>query len=183
MLNNLTGGQVTVGNSSGAANSGGSLTTTGDAIRITNVQNVDLNHVHVVNSTGGDGVNISHTTAATTAMDVTVNDLNLDNSAGTGVSATADGDETFSLSLLNGDLERNVVVADTGSGQFNLDVEDTNINIATGTGDIAFALAFSGSAVSGDVTFSGNNFTADTGNAMEINSSGQWRRQEPQNPC
>jgi hypothetical protein len=170
ILNDVTGSTVTVGESNGAQNSGGSLTTAGDAIQLTNVENVTLNHVRVVNSTGGEGVNIDHTNAATTAMNVTINDLNLDNSASSGISALADAGETFSLRLLNGDLERNVDIDVTGAGQFNLDVEDTEINVSGATD--TFSLAFSGDATSGDVTFSDNDFVADTGSGLEIVSSG-----------
>ena len=51
-LTNVTGAQVTVGETAGATHSGGTLTTTGDAIVLTNVTNVDLLHMQIVNARG-----------------------------------------------------------------------------------------------------------------------------------
>src|SRR5262249_14848110 len=132
VLKNLTGtGDVTVGNAGGAQNSGGALTTTGDAIVLENTANVTLQHVRVV-SAGGQGVNIDHTTAGTTVMDVTIQDLNLDASTGNGIDVlAANNAHAFNLRLNSGDLERNVVMSNTGSGAFGLLVDNTNINTTT----------------------------------------------------
>jgi hypothetical protein len=74
------------------------------------------------------------------------------------------------MRLTNSDLEENVNMSATGSGQFNLLVDSTDIS--TGAVD-AFALTFGGSATSGDVTISNqNNFTAGDARALFIDTTG-----------
>ncbi len=172
VLRNLGGtGDVSVGNAGGVQNSGGSLTTTSDAIVLENTANVVLRHVQVV-SAGGQGVNIDHTAGATTAMDVTVQDLNLDTSTGNGINVLgANNTQIFNLRLTDSDLEKNVAMSITGSGTFGLLVDNNDIN--TGGTDIAFALSFSGSAQTGNVTLrNGNVFAASDASALSITTSG-----------
>lgn len=172
VLKSLTGtGDVTIGTTAGAQNSGGSLTTTGDAIVLENTANVTLQHIQVA-SAGGQGVNIDHTASATTAMDVNITDLNLDASTGTGISVLgASNTHAFNLKMTNNDLEEKVDISITGSGAFGLLVDSNAIN-TTGT-DIAFALSFSGTAQNGDVTFrNSNNFTAVDASALSVSTSG-----------
>lgn len=172
VLRNLTGaGGVAIGNAAGAQNSGGTLTTTADAIVLENTADVDLRHMQIV-SAGGQGVNIDQTAAATTTMDVTIQDLNLDASTGTGISVLgANNAQIFNLRLTDSDLEENVDMSITGSGAFNMLVANNDINTA-GT-DIAFALSFSGSAANGDLTFNGaNNFVATNASALSITTAG-----------
>jgi hypothetical protein len=173
VLENVSGGQVAVGNTAGALNSGGTLNTTNDAISLTDVENVDLRHIQIVDA-GGNGITVMHTNAQARDMDVTINDLNLDDASGNGVDVMADNDtNTFSLQFTNNnDLERNVVVDVTGGGQFNMLVENTNIGIANGTANIAFDLQFHDGATDGDVTMRNNTFTADTGRALFVDSFG-----------
>ena len=117
VLRNLTGtGDVSIGNAGGAQNSGGTITSTGDAIVLENTANVVLRHMHIA-SAGGQGVNIDHTGAATTAMDVTIQDLNLDASTGNGIDVLgANNTQVFNLRLNDSDLEENVNMSITGSG-------------------------------------------------------------------
>jgi hypothetical protein len=168
---NVTGGQVQVGTAPGAVNSGGSLTTTGDAIVLSNVQNVDLRHIQVVNSSTGDGLDIDHTAAATTAMDVTIDDLNLDNANVRGIDLLADSDSfAVALKLTNSDIDNADVLMDvTGAGQFGLLVDSSDVtNDAVGR---AFDLQFHGGATDGDVTIrNGSNFTATDGEALFVDS-------------
>jgi hypothetical protein len=172
-LKNLTGtGDVTIGNSGGAQNSGGVLTTTGDAVVLDNAGTVTLNNLQVVNA-GGQGINIDHEAAATANMDVTINGLNLDASTGNGIDVlAANNTHTFNLRLNNSDIEEKVVMSNTGSGAFGLLVDNNDIT-TTGT-DVAFALSFSGTtAQTGNVTFrNGNNFVADDASALSITTSG-----------
>jgi hypothetical protein len=171
VLRDVTGAQVTIGETAGAQNSGGTLTTTGDAIVLEDVSNVDLLHIRVA-SAGGQGINIDHTGAATNSMDVTITDLNLDASGGTGIDVLgANNGNIFNLRLTNSDLEENVNMSVTGSSAFGLLVDNNDIN-TTGT-DVAFALSFSGSAQNGDVTIrNGNDFTADNASAISVTTSG-----------
>ncbi len=165
------GGQVQIGTVGGAANSGGSLTTTGDAIVLTNVQNVDLRHIRVVDATGGNGVNVSHTSAGATAMDITIDDLNLDNAASRGIDVTADNDASnFAMRITNSDITNADVKMDvTGAGSFGLLVQNTDIN-SDGVGR-AFDLQFHDGATDGDVTIrGGSNFIANDGEGLFIDT-------------
>ncbi len=174
VLQNLTttgGSQVAIGNSAGAADSGGSLTTTGDAIVVTNVQNVDLNNIHVV-SAGGQGLNIDQTVASTTVMDVTINGLNLDTATGDGINVlSAKSGSTFDLRLINSTIDDTVVMSATGSSGFGLLLD--NNDITTTATDIAFSLSFSGSAHAGNVTINnGNTFTSANATAFNYSENG-----------
>jgi hypothetical protein len=170
VLQNLTGGQVTIGPSTGDAPAGGMLRSTGDAILVENVRNVDLRQLRIL-SAGGDGVRIMHTAAATQIMDVTIDGLDVDAAVGEAIDVTGANTNAFNLKITDGDLEDNVAIAITGSGAFGLLVDSTDIT-AAGTTD-AFSLTFSGASTGGDVTIrNGNNFTADDGNALFIDSFG-----------
>ena len=172
LLRNLTGGQVLVGNAAGASNSS-KLTTTGNAIELTNVANVDLNHVQIINASGGDGIVVTHNNSGTTGMDVTINDLNLDAVAGNAINLTADNDSnSFALRLNNSDIENGNVVMDvTGGAHFGLLVDNTDINTDVGSTDDAFSLVFHDGATSADVTIQNNsNFTADDGSGLFVDS-------------
>ena len=59
--------------------------TTGDAIVMTNTASTVVQHVHVL-SAGGMGVNVDHTTAATTDMAIRFTDFDLDGVSGTAAS-------------------------------------------------------------------------------------------------
>lgn len=178
-LRRLEGGQVAIGSATGAANSGGVLNTVGDAIILEDVANVDLRQIQIVNAgdaAGEVGVRIMHTAAATGAMDVTIDGLNLDNADfGPGALLTgANEGNDFRMRLLNSDLEENVEMGITGAGSFFLLVDSTDINETDMVGNPnAFQLTFSGNASSGDVTFrNGNDFVANTGAALFLDSSG-----------
>jgi hypothetical protein len=177
LLEDLAGtGLVSIGDSTGAPDSGGTLTTTNEAVILRNVANVDLNNIRVADA-GATNVLIEHSAAGANAMDVTIDGLNLDDTIGTGISVLGDNTNAFNLRLTDGDLENNVDIDITGSGAFGLLVDNVDINTAA-TADIAFALDFSGSAQNGDVTFrntSGtntNDFLAGSGSALSITSSG-----------
>lgn len=151
VLRNLTGAQVTVGEAAGAANSGGTLTTTGDAIVLENVANADFQHVQVVSSGAGFlGVNIDHTNVATGIMDITFNDLNLDTSAGGGIDVDTASAQTFNLRFTNSAIDEAVTMDNIGAGAFRLLVDNTDI-ITTGA-DEALSITFAGATVDGDVT-------------------------------
>ncbi|MEX2310110.1 MAG: hypothetical protein WD738_21235 [Pirellulales bacterium] len=170
-LENLTGtGLVLIGNPAGVADSGGTLTTANEAIVLRNVANVDLNNMRVA-AAGNNAVLIEHQAAATTAMDVTINALNLDSTTGTGINVVHDDTTAFNLRLNDSLLDNNVAISSTGSGAFGLLLDSTTIT-TTGT-DIAFSLAFSGSATDGDVTIrNGSIFTAADANAFNTTVNG-----------
>src|SRR5262249_2899405 len=151
--------------------SGGALTTTGDAIVLSNVQSAALQHIHIV-SAGGMGVNLDQTSGATTDMSIRFTDLNLDAVTGTGIDvAGASNAHALNIQLRGSDLEKNVAMNITGSGAFNMVTDSTDIT-TTGT-DVAFALSFGTAAQTGNATFSGgNNFTAANASALSVTTSG-----------
>jgi hypothetical protein len=111
-------------------------------------------------------------------MDVTITGLNLDETAGTGISVIGDNDDNlFNLRLTDGDLENNVAMSITGDGGYALLVDNVDVNSTVG-GDIAFALDFTGTAQNYDVTFRNSNgsntndFDAGNAQALSITSSG-----------
>lgn len=171
LLSNLTGGQIAVTGTGTTTNSGGSLTTTGNAIVLTNVENVDLSNVRIVNS--AVGIEVDHTTAGTTLMDVTITNLNLDDASSDGINVSADSDAfAFNLRLTNSDIDNAGVVVDvTGAGSFGLLVDNTDISTDPGIGGRAFDFQIHDGATDVDATFrNGNNFVASDGEALFIDS-------------
>lgn len=173
LLSNLTGGQIAVTGMGTNANTGGQLTTTGNAIVLTNVENVDLSNIRIVNS--AVGIEIGHTTAGTTLMDVTITNLNLDDAANEGINVSADSDAfAFNLRLINSDIDNAGVVVDvTGAGSFGLLVDNTDISTDPGIGGRAFDFQIHDGATDVDATFrNDSNFVASDGEALFIDSFG-----------
>ena len=174
VLQNLTGGQVAIGPASGAVGAGGQLRSTDDAIVIQNVQNADIRQVQILSAgdaAGENGIEISHTAGATTAMDITIDGLQVDAAFDAAINVAGANTNSFNLKLTDGNLSNNVAIALTGSGHFGLLVDNTDIN-TSGT-DVAFSLAQSGSAQNADITFrNGNSFTSVDANALLIDSAG-----------
>jgi hypothetical protein len=179
VLRSLTGARVTVGESGAADAGGGNLTTTGDAIVVENVALATFNSVQVTNASGGAarGVALTHTTA--TNMDATFNNLDVLASGDDGFFVNHTSANLFNLRLNSSTLAERVDMDITGSGQFALLVDNTDVT--TGGTDVAFDLTFSGNPADGDVTiqntstFTANNaqaflFTVDgVGKSVEIN--------------
>jgi hypothetical protein len=129
---NLTGGQLRVGTAGGAAASGGTMTTTGDAIAITNATNVQINRVTIDNA-GGNGVAIVHNNTA--ENNVRLNGLVITAATLDAIDATADGSGRFDLEVDNSTLGQSFQLAANGSGVVALVFEDSTIT--TGNNDIA----------------------------------------------
>ncbi len=185
IMRDLTGGQVAIGSTTGAINSGGIVEATGTAIILENVQNVDLRNMQIAangNVVGDAGIKIDHTAAATTSMDVSIDALNLTSTNGIGIDVDGTNDSSaFNLRLRNSTAnsltyQNNVAVDITGAGAFGLLVDNIDINVSATT-DTAFALNFSGNAQNGDVTFRNtvgsnvNDFMASSGSALSITTS------------
>lgn len=171
LLSNLTGGQIAVTGTGTTTNSGGTLTTTGNAIVITNVANADIINMRIANS--AVGIEIDHTSAGTTAMDVTIDNLNLDNATGDGINVSADSDAfAFAFRLTDSDIDNAGVVVDvTGAGQFGMLVDNTDIATNAGIAGRAFDFQIHDGATDVDATFrNGNNFVASDGEALFIDS-------------
>jgi hypothetical protein len=172
VMTNVTGGQVSIGSTTGTPGSGGTLDTAGDAIVLTNVQNVDLRQITITN-TGGEGVNIDHQAAATTSMDVTIDGLVVTASTGDAINVLgADSGTTFNLRLTDSTITDSQIEMDiTNSSTFNLLVENNTVT-TTAAGDVTFSLAFSGAAQNADVTIRNNTFDADDASAFDMAVSG-----------
>ena len=173
ILDNLTGGQVSIGNVGGADGDGGELTTQDTAILLTNVQNVDLRNIRINNVTdaGEDGVVVTHDNTATAAMDVTINNLDVVMADDEGLVVSANDDSNFTLRLTNSTVNNNVEADGTGAGDFAMLVENTTITTGIGT-DIGLEIDFSGSLDNADVIIRNVNVTANNASALDINSSG-----------
>jgi len=124
-LENATGSQVTVGNSAGAAGSGGSITTTsGDnAIQLTNVTNVDINNVDVVDA-GAVGVAIAHEAGDTNSMNVTLNGVEVTSAGNQGIEVQADNSNGLTLTSID-----TTISAGVSSQGVDLNVTDGNANV------------------------------------------------------
>jgi len=165
IMRNLVGGQVTIGAAGGAANSGGILRSSGDAIELENVANADFNHVQIVNA-GGIGVDIDHTNTATGTMDITFNDLNLDASGGLGIDVDGASSQTFNLRLNGSAIDERVVMDSTGTGPFKVLLDSTDIT--TSGADVALSITF-GDTSDGDVTIrNSSNIVAGNARAFEM---------------
>jgi hypothetical protein len=168
ILEDLTGGQVTVGSTTGGASM---LSTTGDTIMLENVANADFNNVDVTSS-GGRGVFANHLAAAANAMDITFNDLNLIASGGLGIDVDGASAQQFNLRINNSTIADAVDMDSTGSGAFKVLLDNTDIT-AAGT-DVALSLTFADTA-DGDLTIrNGSTITAANarGLDMAVNNAG-----------
>jgi hypothetical protein len=168
IMQNLTGGQVTVGSTTGGASV---LSTTGDAIMLENVANADFNNVDVTSS-GGRGVFANHLAAATGAMDITFNDLTLMASGGLGIDVDGASSQQFNLRINNSTIADAVAMDSTGSGAFKVLLD--NADITTAGADVALSLAFADTG-DGDLTIrNGSAIVAANARAvdMAVNNSG-----------
>lgn len=164
-IENVTGGQVTVGMGF-ADGDGGSLTTMGDAIRIVNAANVDLNDVRVV-SAGGVALFAEHTN--NTAFDLRVDNLDVD-AATMAIDANADGTGKFDLFVTGGTFLSAVDFEGNGSG--NIDFTFQNSEIATGNDDLAFRLELDSQVDDADITITGNTISTGDATAFAFISAG-----------
>jgi hypothetical protein len=144
-LEDLTGGQVTVGSTTGGVSD---LSTTGDTILLENVANADFNNVDVTSS-GGRGVFANHLATATGAMDITFNDLNVMASGGLGIDVDGASAQQFNLRINNSTIAESVDIDSTGSGAFKVLLDNADIT-TTGT-DVALSLTFADTG-DGDLT-------------------------------
>ncbi len=161
VLNNLIGGQVTVGSTATASTLND---TSGDAIQLTNTANVNLVNIDVTASTGGAGLNVINDNA--NAMDVNVNDLTVDSGVADGILAVHTGGGNFTLLVDNSDINSTVNIDANGAGDIDLTFEDTDID-TTGT-DVAFTLAIDAAVTEADVRILRNGITSADATALDI---------------
>ncbi len=161
VLNDLTGGQVTIGNSAAAS----LLTTTGDAITVTNAANVNINNVDV--TTTATGLIVTNNDA--NAFDLAVDDMFVGNTAAAAVTATHTGTSNFTFAVTNSNFDHTVAINADGSGDVSLTFNDTTVD--TAGADVAFALALGNSVTNADVQIRRTNLTADNATAFDFDSN------------
>jgi len=165
LINNTTGGQITIGNGVNDGD-GGSLTTTGNAIEITNAANVDLNDIRVVNSGMGTALVATHTNA--TAFDLRVDNLDVD-AAAMAMDINANGSGKFDLFVTGGTMAAAVDFEANGSG--NIDFTFQNAQITTNNNDIAFRLELDSLADDANIRIVNNEITTGDANAFLLDAS------------
>ncbi len=160
VLNNLAGGQVTVGSTATASSL---ANTTGDAIQITNVANVDIINVDVTGA-GGNALAITNDNA--NSMNVSVDDLTVDAASGAGIDAVHTGDGDFTLLVDNSDINSTVDINANGAGDLDLTFDDSFVD-TTGN-DVAFALTVGTSTDTAAVRIRRNTFSAVDATAFDM---------------
>ena len=164
-LSNLTGGQLTVGNSTTAS----TINDSDNAITVTNAANVDLINIDV---TDASVAALTLTNDNINAMNVSVDDLTVDNIGGAGIVANHTGDGNFTVAVDDSDIESTVNFDANGEGTFNLTFENTDVE--TTTTDVAFTLAIKPEVDEANVTIRDNLFESADATAfdMDITSVG-----------
>ena len=161
VLNNLTGGQVTVG-SGGAVST---ITTTGDAITVTNTANVNLNNIDVTSAT--TGLVVTNNNASN--FDLAVDDLTVDNTGTSAVVASHTGAGTFTFAVTNSDFDNIVDINADGTGDVNLTFNDTNVD--TTVNDVAFTLLLGTNVTNANVQVRRSDFTSDDAVAFDFDAN------------
>ena len=163
-LNDLNGSQVTIG-SSGSASTLANTSSIDGAIQVTNVQNVDLVNIDVTGATGV-GLNVDHDN--TTAMDIRVDDLTVDDAGSGGIDTDHTGDGTFTMFVDNSTIDDAVDFNFNGEGDVEFTFEDSEVD-SSGT-DVAFALLIDTFVENADITIRRNdNIDAENASAFNMN--------------
>ncbi len=126
VMNDVTGGPVTIGFGATSAGDGGVIqNTTGDGVIINNVEDVTLNFMRVIDSTG-NGIAVTHQgTATSSEVAVSNSVIRGSNAQGIGVDASATG--TFDLTLNDNTLDTNA--AESIEIDINGDASIANVTI------------------------------------------------------
>jgi len=161
VLDNLTGGQVTVGNAATAS----TMNTDGDTILVTNVANANLNNIDVSSAARG----LVATNDDANAFDLSVNDLTVDNTGTQAVAASHTGGGNFTFDVTNSDFDNIVDINANGTGDVNHTFNDTVVD-TTGA-DVAYTLSLDTNVTNAVVQVRRSNFTADTATAFNFDST------------
>jgi len=161
VLDNLTGGQVTVGNAATAS----TMNTDGDTILVTNVANANLNNIDVSSAARG----LVATNDDANAFDLSVNDLTVDNTGTQAVAASHTGGGDLTFDVTNSDFDNIVDINANGTGDVNHTFNDTVVD-TTGA-DVAYTLSLDTNVTNAVVQVRRSNFTADTATAFNFDST------------
>ncbi|MGD9636248.1 MAG: beta strand repeat-containing protein, partial [Pirellulales bacterium] len=171
LLQNLTGGQVDIGTTTGADGAGGSLTSTGTAIIISNAANVALHDINVVNASGATADAVAITKSSTAASVVNLDNVDATNAGRHGVNIDASSSGTLNVTMTDTDMttvgQNGIAVAQSGTGAVTITATDTDF--AT-VGQDGVNMNVTGS---GAVNFTATNTTLTTvaGQAVELDAN------------
>ncbi|MEX2169621.1 MAG: hypothetical protein WD851_09935 [Pirellulales bacterium] len=165
VLSNLTGGQVLIGNGINDAD-GGTLTTTGDAIQITNTANVDLNDIQVTSAVG-NALLVNHSNA--TVFDLTVDNLDV-NAATRAIDVNSTGSGNFDLLVTRSTLQSEFDFEASGSGEVDFTFQDSQIT--TGNNDTGLRVDIDSLVTNPDIVINDNVITTLDANAFLFTAAG-----------
>jgi hypothetical protein len=131
LLNNVTGGAVTIG-TVGAAGVGGTIAnSTGAGVSITDAANVTLNGL-IVNSADTNGIDLAQTT--TTASSVTINNTNVTGTTGIGVDITNMSNVAMNTMTISGSTGDGINIDHNNGVQSVVRATTVDVNNAGGIG-------------------------------------------------
>jgi len=168
LLQNLTGGQVEIGTATGADGSGGSVTSTGSAIVITNAANVSLHDMIVADASGANADAIAITKSNTASSTVALDNVDVTDAADDGVSITTSSTGSMTVTATDSNFatvgQHAFNVSAGGSGAVTLTTTNTNVANA-GQDGISMNVTGSGTV---NVTASTTTFTTLGGQAVDL---------------
>ncbi|WP_425399747.1 beta strand repeat-containing protein [Aeoliella sp.] len=168
VMDDVTGGQISIGSTGSSQGDGGTLTnTTGDSIVLTNVQSISINHMEVMGSLG-NGITMTNDNNA--QMNVTIADTVVRNSAAQGVSLDATGSGVMRLALNDNTMDTNAdesiaLNIDNNASTVHITVDGNNVDNSA-SNNAAFSLVASGaSGKTVSLLVQNNNFSNNDGTA------------------
>lgn len=167
LVNNTTGGQITVGSSTGADASGGTIrNTTSHAISVTNATNVDINSVTVENAGGRAFLGLHN--------DSDAYDVRLANfetvTNGDLIEADANGSGDFDLAIDAAELAAGIDLAASNS-QTDVDFTLQNSTLATGDNSTAVNLNLANLATADVIIRDNANIQTGDASALVVNGN------------
>ena len=124
IMNDVTGGPVTIGTGSSAGDGGSLANTTGSAVSLTNVENVTLNFLDI-SASGGAGVEINHVAGFGSDSTVSINSSEISGTSAQGILLNAGNANDVSVTV-NDNVIQNTALATV----------ELNINGAANNADI-----------------------------------------------
>ncbi|CAK9037520.1 Uncharacterized protein SCF082_LOCUS22211 [Durusdinium trenchii] len=121
IMNDVTGGPVTIGTGSSAGDGGTLANTTGTAVDLTNVENVTLNFLEI-DSTGGAGIEIDHVAGFTSDSTVTINGSEISGTSAQGILLNGGNANDLSVTINDNNI------SDTALASVELNINGTANN-------------------------------------------------------
>lgn len=168
-LTDVTGGQVAVGETNGADGSGGTLDTTGNAIVLTNVTNVALRDIDIVDGGGNNTDGVAITNSNSTAMSVTMDNVDVTSSSSDAVNVTATGSGTFNLTMTDSDFSN--ITNEAFEMDASNSANDVNVTIDAMTAEDDVVVTTANTAA---VDLRIQNSSVEANTSVTVNSSGNF---------